>query len=279
MGPGVVLRALTYNIHRWRGNDERVDVGRVADIIAASAADIITLNEVLHPLDVAGAAQPALTRLAEHLQMQFVFAPTIPPGPFDQPATAYGNALLSRYPVLAYASHRLTTPADHEPRGLLEARVQLAASRTLTVYGTHLDHKRESVRLAQVQALLLWTSRDRSRPHLLMGDFNTVSPTDYAEDAAGLRELQVHPDLARLVAEGLHVVPRLSKAGYDDCFALAGTGPRATFTTDNELARIDFCFAAGSLTQRVMACQRLDSDLVRLASDHFPLLTTFDTPF
>lgn len=278
MGPGVVLRALTYNIHRWRDHDGRVDVARTAGIIQRSAADIVTLNEVLHPLDVLPQSQPALARLAAQLGMHLVFAPTIPPGPFDQPAAAYGNALLSRFPILAHANHRLTTPPDHEPRGLLETRLQLPDGQTLTVYATHLDHKRETVRLGQVQALLLWAVRDRGRAHLLMGDFNAVAPTDYAGDQAGLTQMAAHPEMARLVVEGLHVVPRLLKAGYTDCFAVAGSGPAPTFATHDALARIDFCLAAGPLAQTIRACQRIDDADTREASDHFPLLTTFDWP-
>ncbi len=273
-----MLRALTYNIHRWRGQDARIDVARTASIIQNSAADIVALNEVLHPLDLPDQDQPALPALAAQLGMHAVFTPTIPPGPFDQPTTAYGNALLSRFPILAYAGHRLTTPAGHEPRGLLEARLHLPDGQTLTVYCTHLDHKRETVRLGQTQALLLWTSRDRGRAHLLLGDFNTLAPADYAGDPDGLAHLSAHPEMARLVSEGLHVVPRLLKAGYTDCFAQAGSGPTATFSSQDELARIDFCFAAGPLVSSILACRRIDDAGTRAASDHFPLLTTFDWP-
>ncbi len=278
MGPGVVLRALTYNIHRWRGTDDVVDVARLATMIRDCAPDIVTLNEVLHPLYLPGAPQPALSTLAAQLEMQAIFAPTIPPGPFDQPTTAYGNAMLSRHPILAHASHRLTTPAGHEPRGLLEARFHLPSGPTLTVYGTHLDHKRETVRLGQVQALLLWTVRDRGRAHLLMGDFNTLAPADYVANPNDLEQLRTHPEMARLVTEGLQVVPKLIKAGYADCFALAGTGTPATFTTTDERARIDFCFAAGPLIQSLQSCHRVDTPGARHASDHFALLTTFDWP-
>lgn len=278
MGPGVVLRALTYNIHRWRGLDGRIDVTRTAGIIQRSAANMVILNEVLHPLDLPDHTPAALPALAGLLGMNFVFAPTIPPGPFDQPTTAYGNALLSRFPILAHANHRLTTPPDHEPRGLLETRLHLPGGQTLTVYGTHLDHKRETVRLGQVQALLQWTVRDRGRAHLLMGDFNAIAPADFASDPTGLTQLAGHHEMARLVAEGLQVIPRLLKAGYVDCFAQVGTGPAPTFTTHDALARIDFCLAAGPLAQAVHTCERLDDVHTRDASDHFPLLTAFDWP-
>lgn len=284
MGPRVVLRTLTYNIHRWRGHDGQIDVARTAHIIQSSAADIVTLNEVLHPLDMPGHTLTALPLLAAQLDMNFIFTPTIHPGPFDQPSTAYGNALLTRLPILAYANHRLTTPPAHEPRGLFEARLLLPDGQVLTVYGTHLDHKRETVRVGQVQALLQWTVRDRGRAHLLMGDFNSVAPADFDGNPAGLAQLANHPAMARLVDEGLQVLPRLLKAGYTDCFAQAGVGAAPTFATDDERARIDYCFAAGPLAHALVACQRIGDAsaalgaLVRAASDHFPLLTTFAWP-
>jgi endonuclease/exonuclease/phosphatase family metal-dependent hydrolase len=260
--------------------DGRLDVGRLARIIAgsvtdAAALDVVALNEVYHPLVQPDAAQPLLARLAERLDMNFVFAPTIPPGPFDDPQTAFGNAILSPHPILAFAGHRLTTPAGHSARALLEARLLLPDHRALTVYVTHLDHQSEAVRMGQVQALLLWAGRDRDRSHLLLGDLNALAPNDYVNQEEVVARLQADAIAAHLVRDGMQALPRLFKAGYHDCFARAGRGAGLTYSTTQERFRIDFCLAAGPLADQVTDCHRLDDDDVRLASDHFPLLTEF----
>ena len=44
--PKPVPRILTYNVHRCVGTDRRLDVGRVAEVIAAQAPDIVALQEL-----------------------------------------------------------------------------------------------------------------------------------------------------------------------------------------------------------------------------------------
>src|ERR1700761_7687039 len=41
-----MVRLLTYNVHRCVGTDRRLDVGRIAEVIAAQAPDIVALQEV-----------------------------------------------------------------------------------------------------------------------------------------------------------------------------------------------------------------------------------------
>ena len=41
-----MTRILTYNVHSCVGSDRRLDVGRVADVIAAEAPDIVALQEI-----------------------------------------------------------------------------------------------------------------------------------------------------------------------------------------------------------------------------------------
>ncbi len=272
------MKLLTYNIHYWEGTDGVTDVDRTIAAIRDSGADIIGLNEVYHPASVKGMDQPALEYLAAQLGMQFIYgqAHTFTLA-FDRPGRSFGNALLSRWPILASAAHHLTPVAGHEQRGLLEARILLPdGQRTLTVYVTHLDHLDEEVRLTQAQALLAWTARDRSRPHVLMGDFNTFSLDDYATPEAldAFRR-----DLARSGWEGYEarVLPRLLKAGYADAWALAGNGPAATCCNEPEpLFRIDYVLVSQPLAGAVRSCRRWDADPAPVASDHLPVLVELE---
>ena len=255
--------------------DGRLEVERLVRIIGGAAPTVVVLNEVYHPCAQPHLAQPLLAHLAGRLGMNFVFAPTPPPGPFAAPHTAFGNAILSPHPILAFAGHRLTTPAGHPARALLEARLALPTRGSLTVYAAHLDHLSEIVRLDQVKDLLLWTSRDRGRSHLLLGDLNSLAPGDYVNQEDAIARLQADAIAGHLVRDGMQALPRLLKAGYHDCFARAGHGAGLTYGTTHEKVRIDYCLAAGPLAEQVTACRRLDDDDVRLASDHFPILTEF----
>ena len=96
----------------------------------------------------------------------------------------FGNALLSRWPIVAHLAHHLPAGTGGERRGLFETRIVLPEGSPLTVYVTHLDHRAEAVRLAQWAAANAWLGRERGRPHVLVGDFNALAASDYPGAAA-----------------------------------------------------------------------------------------------
>lgn len=270
------MRVLTYNIHGWRGQDNRFDVPRLARIIRESGAGLIALNEVFHPLVHSGSEQPALDQLAEMLGMTYAFGPALTPQLAFAPHSAYGNALVTRYKLLAHASHHLTPVEGHEQRGLLEARVLLDdGTPPLSVYVTHLDYKSEEVRMKQVRALLQWTLRDRIRPHLLLGDFNALAPEDYRGRAAELAALQRHERLCSRLGDPIQVLPRLVKAGYVDGAAGKGVG-QSTFPSDEPRVRIDYILASSALAPALVKTVRFETDETAIASDHYPVIAEFD---
>lgn len=272
------MRVLTYNVHHWEGTDKRIDVARVIEVIRATEADIVALNEVYHPARLPGMARAALDEMAEALGMEAAFGQaTSHPWPEGTTPIGYGNACLSRWPILAFATHRLASPPDREPRVLLEVRVQAPDARPLTVYITHLDHRSEAVRMAQVQTLLLWTSRDREQPHLLVGDFNALAPSDFP-DPAQWQALINEATAEGFTIEEPRVLPRLLRAGYVDCAAQAGGDLRPTHPTTRPRVRIDYIFASKALAPALRRYQRWDAPPAQEASDHFPVLAEFAWP-
>ena len=277
------MRILTFNIHGWRTIDGTPDLDRVAAVLTATGADIIGLNEVRYPRAVAGSDRPALELLAERLGMHFVFGPCLRwPAQDDMPSEAFGNALLSRWPIIASSAHHLTPKgedqqgllAGKEQRGLLEGRILLPSQRTLTVYVTHLDHSDEAVRAIQLRVARTWLGRDRNRPHLLMGDFNTVSLWDYAgreHEVDALTAVDHGPRLA-CGAKGLQVVAQLEKAGYVDAYRRFGAPGERTFLPGTAALRVDYIFLSAPLADACTACVIVqDADGV---SDHRPVLAT-----
>jgi len=145
----LALRVMTYNIRHGRGVDGRVDLGRIADVIASYRPDVVALQEVdcgrrrSGDVDQAGA-------LALRLGMEPVFSPCV-----VDDTGHYGIATLTRLPLLQ--QRRLELPGhEHgrrwsEPRGALLTRVVWQGGE-LDVMNTHLS-LRPGERIAQAQAL------------------------------------------------------------------------------------------------------------------------------
>lgn len=280
------MRIVTYNIRGWRTLDGKPNLHDLSATLLALGGDVIGLNEVFYPRAVAGEQRPALTLLAERLGMHYVFGPCLRwPAQDDMPATAYGNAILSRWPISASAAHHLTSKEEdpqglllqREQRGLLEARILLPGGQTFTVYQTHLDNHGETTRAIQLRIARTWLVRDRSRPHLVMGDFNTVSPWDFADSPQALEQIEMVDHGPRLdPGAGLQVIAQMEKAGYVDLYRRFGVAGATTFLPSPQPLRVDFIFASQPLAPHVTGCAIWpDADGV---SDHRPVYADLSLP-
>lgn len=93
----------------------------------------------------------------------------------------YGNAILSRLPVLDHDWKRLEPLDDY--RTAIRARVQVG-ERAVDIVNTHLAWQADAqaVRARQIADLMAWLPRDQT-PLIVMGDFNAV------QEDAGLNAL------------------------------------------------------------------------------------------
>ena len=150
-------RILTYNVHRCVGTDRRLDVARVADVIAALEPDIVALQE----LDVGRMRTNGVDQaheIARRLEMAFHFHPAM-----KVEEELYGDAILTRHPERKIRSAALPghdRVSQLEPRGALWVSVELDG-RQLQVFNTHLGLV---PREQQNQAAALAGTRRRSRP-------------------------------------------------------------------------------------------------------------------
>jgi endonuclease/exonuclease/phosphatase family metal-dependent hydrolase len=273
------LRLLTYNVHGWRSIDGEPNLEKVAQVIADSKADIVGLNEVYYPARVsepqATVETSTLDSLAERLDMHFVFGPCLRwPATQTLPEHSYGNALLSRWPIIASAAHHLTPVEGKEQRGLLEARILLPDRQPFTVYVTHLDHTAESVRMTQLRALRSWTVRDRNRPHVVMGDFNAIQLWDYADRPEALQALAAHPKGAQMLdyGRGAQVILQMEKAGYTDAICHCGKAGEDSFLPAEGALRIDYIWISQPLLPGLRTAQVWYEPAGKEASDHRPVL-------
>lgn len=273
------MRILTFNIHGWRTAEGAPNWQQVAHVIRTTGADVVGLNEVYYPKfdsDVKDSYShlPLLGRVADDLGMHTAFGPCLRwPATDQMPEKSYGNGLLSRWPIIASAAHHLTPVPGKEQRGLLEGRILLPNDRTFTAYVTHLDHTDEATRLVQLRALRTWTVRDRNRPHVVMGDFNAISPRDFAQRQDDLRQLLgAHLPAGPRLEDAMQVIPQMEKAGYVDALAAAGQPVPGTFIPAAVPLRIDYIFLSGPLAPSLRSAQVWQEAPGEEASDHRPVL-------
>ena len=267
------MRVLTYNVHGWQKPDGGSNVELIAGVIAASAPDLVGLNEVFHPFGEE--SQPALEALSSRLGMHFAFGATQPADPTKHPP--YGNAVLSRWPIQAHAAHHLAPVVSYGKRGMLECRVLRPSGSSLTIYVTHLDHRKEQLRLEQWSSANSWLLRDRNRLHLLLGDFNALAATDYPDDAA-LTRLTAYQAENGWPTPAFDLVQQVLKAGYVDTFVAAGHPPAtgATFPADTPERRIDYIFLPAAFASSLRVCVPFSNGAAASASDHLPVLAEID---
>ncbi len=153
------LRVATYNVHKCRGLDGRVSAARIASVLRDLNADVIALQEVL---SVQGEA------ISDTLGMHCALGANRLHNGF-----AYGNALLSRWPIRSTHNYNLSV-RGREERGCLRADIPVNGGTVLRIFNVHLGtsllERREQGRRLLAPELLADAEPPAAR--IVMGDFN-----------------------------------------------------------------------------------------------------------
>ena len=239
-------RILTYNVHRCVGADRRLDVGRIADVIARFGPDIVALQE----LDVGRARTNGVDQaheIARRLEMAFHFHPAM-----KVEEELYGDAILTRYPERKVKVGPLPGHPgipQLEPRGALWIEVEIDG-RMVQVVNTHLGLV---PREQQLQAAHLagpgWLEHPQMKgPTILLGDFNATATS------------VVYRTLTGKLAPARRLSPKKLST--------------STFPSPLPVLRIDHIFVSREIqVQHVFAPFE---PITRIASDHLPLIMDFD---
>jgi len=201
------VRVATYNVHEFLNaarDTSRLDA--MARVVQRSNADVVALQEV----DALALKRFAVKAGYTHHLVQ-------PTG-----EVGIANAIISKYPLtgmmnLPLADCRISRYA---PRTVLAATVQCSpAAVPLQVYCVHLDVLREAERVCELMQLLTFV-RERSHsgaiPHVITGDFNSLTRVDYLAEHWEL--IRQHREAAGLNLEEPKgtVMQHITNSGYRD---------------------------------------------------------------
>ncbi|HXF71461.1 MAG TPA: endonuclease/exonuclease/phosphatase family protein, partial [Actinomycetota bacterium] len=227
---GPWFRVVDYNVHNGVSPLGEVDPEAIARVIEAQDPDVVILQEVARGW-VTNGMMDLGEWLSARLRMPMVFGPAA-----DR---QFGNAILSRLPIVERGAGLLGRFGGTMDRGYVWAVVDVAGAR-VEVIGAHLAHRPEdrATRLRQIGRLLeAWGGRS---PAVIAGDMN-------AEPGS--------PEIERFL-----------RAGLRSAQELAGAGDLPTFPSTGE--PIDHIFATEDLSPSGFA--RPSSR----ASDHLPIAVT-----
>jgi endonuclease/exonuclease/phosphatase family metal-dependent hydrolase len=156
------LTLLTFNIRSANDKNGSIKLEEIVEEIRETDAHIIGLQEVERMMPRSGYRDQARL-VAEELGYHYYYG-----GNINIFGVQYGNALLSKYPILAASNHKL--PKEKlEPRGMIEADIDADGS-LLHVFVTHLglSSLERSKQVRYINGIL----SQRKGNILLLGDFN-----------------------------------------------------------------------------------------------------------
>jgi endonuclease/exonuclease/phosphatase family metal-dependent hydrolase len=239
---------MTWNIHHAEGLDRKVDVDRIAKLILSEKPDVVALQEVDRRVERTNKID-IITRLADLTDMTYAFGKTI-----DFQGGEYGNAFLTRFPILEEHNLHYTMIRPGERRGLLQLVLETKGEEVV-VATTHFDsQKDDSARAASAKELPEALTQFSPRPVIVCGDFND---TPSSATITGLKQF------------------------FSDAWEQSATGDGFTYPSNLPKKRIDYVFVmknrgsdstSATIYLRPVAARVLQTT----ASDHLPVVVDFE---
>jgi endonuclease/exonuclease/phosphatase family metal-dependent hydrolase len=239
-------RIVTYNVHRCVGTDRRLDVGRVAAVLAQLNPDVVALQELDVGRRRTGNVDQA-HQIAERLEMTHHFHAAL-----QVEEERYGDAILTTLPerlVKAGPLPGYDPIRSLEPRGALWVEVEVDG-RPLQVLNTHLGlvPREQQIQASHLAGKAWLDHADCAWPAILLGDFNATSSSL----------------VYRTLTAQLRPARRLARRRQ----------PSSTFPSPLPVLRIDHLFVSPGI--EVLDVFAPFDPLTRAASDHLPLVMDFE---
>jgi endonuclease/exonuclease/phosphatase family metal-dependent hydrolase len=242
------LKVLDWNIHHGVGTDGNYNIGRIADWIVKTGANVVSLNEVEKYTGWGNEDQPA--RFASLLKSKtgktwyYNFAQR------DGNANGQGNLILSTYQLESNGDYELSYSRS-------VARVAIIVNGIrVNVYSTHLDADSSSRRSTQLREMLSWAD-NYPEQRIIAGDLNAWP---------GASEIQI------------------IAADYDDSWAVAQSldvdvaysGNTAGNTRNSRIDYIWHSEGASRLKLKQVRVFDVRNSSGVMPSDHRPLMATYE---
>jgi len=243
------LRFLTYNIHRAIGLDRRFKPERIEEIIGDHDPDIVLLQEVDE-----GVPRSREQAMAKEIAANLGYPYYAMGHNVSLRKGYYGNATLSRYPIIRERNINLTID-NKKRRGCQHTSINIGGTRNfhLEVFNLHLGL---AALERQKQASLLMRSKeftelDPSTPCIIGGDFN--------DWLSRLRALFVE-------AMGLHCATDYEKQ--------KGFTSMKTYPSFSPRGGLDRIYYRGNM--KLLDVKKCRHPIAKVASDHLPIITDFE---
>ena len=240
------LRILTYNIHRAIGVDRRFRPERIVNILRHHDADIVLLQEVDE-----GAPRSRELDLARELAEASGYPFLAVGHNVSLKKGRYGNATLSRFPILRERNIDLSVAESWIRRGCQHTSIQIAEERTLETFNLHLGLSARE-RLKQIDLL--------ARCHEFGGVATTI-PMLVGGDFNDWRSL---------------LWPIFTSSLGFNCAVEGRNGGRqflATYPSFSPQGALDRLYYRGPL--HLQSIRRCRLQVSRVASDHLPVIAEF----
>ena len=190
LAPDESFKIATFNIRRFKGTDEKIDMSRTLDVLGG--LDFIGLNEVGGTTFFDKKSQAQI--LGEELSMPWLFTPAEHIWGHDN----FGNAVLSKLPVKCWQRIPLASKGKLAMRSATLVKL-IHPNGIINVIVTHVANERDNPEQF-IAVSELFMSLDE--PAILMGDFN------HTIDVPSVQALLERPGVKTAVKAGYAVEGR-----------------------------------------------------------------------
>ncbi len=129
-GSGFPIIVMTYALNDGFTPDGRLDIDEMAQVIESNRPDVVALQEVSRGSLINGRLD-MIEWLSHRLQMPYVYGPT---GDLSS-----GNAIMSRYPILAFSNENLPPEGLAVQRAFILGLIDIGDDKRIKVISTQLD--------------------------------------------------------------------------------------------------------------------------------------------
>ncbi len=208
------LRVVNYNLHNGFNTQGHLDLEAQAQVIESRQPDIVTLQEVSRGWLINGSVDMA-SWLSQRLDMPYRFTPAAD--------ALWGQAVLSRYPILAAETHPLPPRDLPLKRSFGYLEIDVGWNEPLRLINTHYHHigRDSDIRVQQSNTILNFLAGRHNDVLLMTGDLNAEP---------GAREIKLLLDY-----------------GLTDVIAETSLSPGYTFHAEAPFVQLDYILVAPDL--------------------------------